>query len=73
MLTEKYGYDILNGIEGVASALCVTSQHTGRKTWLVLICETHVGPWCGRAWSLFVFLTPSTVPTALGFFIVRRV
>ena len=46
-LTEQFVNDKIFSIkshEGVASVdiTGVTSQHTGRKVWLVLNCETHV-------------------------------
>ena len=42
LLTFTKKCDTICRCEGVARALCVTSQHPGLSVWLVLICETQV-------------------------------
>ena len=39
---RRMWYKIIN--KGVASAVCVASQHLGRKVWLALIRQTYAKP-----------------------------
>ena len=44
LLTFTAGCAIMLPAEGVASALCVASQHTDRQVWLASNCETYARP-----------------------------